>query len=181
MRPLPRFRLLAIDPTRQGFAYVLLESPLLIDWGVVHAGGAVETSARRLDEFILRYKPTALVIEHHLLMGSRRSLRAREFLVSVELLGFSRSIAVERVSQWAIRETFPECRTKHNIALLLSDQYPELRRWRPRRRKPWMSEDERMNIFDALALAESFLSTTDRYKSTSAQHNDTTPTSEETF
>ena len=158
MRALPRSRLLAIDPTRQGFAYVLLESQILIDWGLVHAAGTVESSARRLDELVLRYKPTAFIIEHHLLSESRRSPRAREFLVSVELLGFSRRVAVERVSHSAVKETFRDTRTKHDIALLLSDRYPELRTWRPRRRKPWTSEDERMNIFDALALAETFLS-----------------------
>jgi len=31
--------------------------------------------------------------------------------------------------------------------------FPELARFLPRERKPWMSEDERMRIFDAAALA----------------------------
>ena len=32
-------------------------------------------------------------------------------------------------------------------------QFPELEKRLPRVRKPWMSEDERMSIFDAVALA----------------------------
>jgi hypothetical protein len=63
-----------------------------------------------------------------------------------------------------VRKAFPDSKTKHDIALVLADRFPELRSWRPRRRKAWMSEDERMNIFDALALAESFLASTYSYQ-----------------
>jgi len=159
----PRTRLLAIDPTRQGFAYVLLESQILIDWGLVHAGVGVDAAARRLDELLLRFNPQTILIEHQTLQ-SKRSSRARELLVSIEVLGLSHGITVERIERSGVRATFPESKTKHGIALALTDRYPELRTWRPRRRKPWMSEDERMNIFDALALAEAFLLTTDHYK-----------------
>ena len=30
--------------------------------------------------------------------------------------------------------------------------FPEIKRQAPPKRKPWMSEDERMNLFDAVAL-----------------------------
>ncbi len=43
--------------------------------------------------------------------------------------------------------------TKHKIALVLADKFPELWEHLPRVRKLWMAEDERMNIFDALAMA----------------------------
>jgi hypothetical protein len=163
MRTLPRARLLAIDPTRQGYAYVILESQILIDWGLVHAGREVDAAARRLDAQLIRYTPNMLIIEH-VLPEVRRSVRAREFLVSVELLGLTRGIEIKRISQAAVKETFADSRIKHDIALALSDCYPELRAWRPRRRKTWTSEDQRMNIFDALALAETFLSSTDTYQ-----------------
>lgn len=164
MKELPRARLLAIDPTRQGFGYVLLESQILIDWGLVHAGGSVDASVRRLYDLIRRYKPSTLIIEDYLQRASRRSHRAREFLVTVELLVLSRKVTIARVSDHAVREAFPESMTKHDIALVLADRFPELRTWRPRLRKAWMSEDERMNIFDALALAEAFIASTDNYQ-----------------
>jgi hypothetical protein len=165
----PCTRLLALDPTRDGFAYVLLESETLIDWGLVHAGRSVEASIRRLDELINRYTPELLVIEHSSEFGRRRGTRAREFLVSVDLLGLSGEITVERVSQEKVRQTFAEFKGKHAIALSLLDRYPELRPWRPRVRKAWMSEDERMNIFDALVLALTYrASSTDHYKPQSA-------------
>ena len=164
MKALPRSRLLAIDPTRQGFGYVLLESQILIDWGLVHAGGSVDAAVRRLDDLLCRYQPTTLIIEDHLLTESRRSPRVREFLVSLELLVFSHRVTIARVSAGAVREAFPDSRTKQDIALVLADRFPELRTWRPRKRKAWMSEDERMNIFDALALAEAFIASTDSYQ-----------------
>jgi hypothetical protein len=163
MSVFPRTRLLAIDPIRQGFAYILLESQILIDWGLVHAGIGVDASARRLDELLLRLKPQRMLIEHQTLQ-SKRSSRARELFVSIEVLGLSHGITVERIERSKVGAAFPESKTKHDIALALTDHYPELRTWRPRRRNSWTSEDERMNIFDALAIAEAFLGTTDHYK-----------------
>ena len=165
MKITPYKRLLALDPTRHGFAYVLLEGEILIDWGLVHAGADVEAAMRRLDELISRYTPEVLVIEHSSEFGRRRGRRVREFLVSVDIRGLSGEITVERVSQDAVRQAFPEYTGKYARALSLLDRYPELRPWRPRVRKPWMSEDERMNIFDALVLALTFCaSSTDHYK-----------------
>lgn len=162
----PHTRLLTLDPTRHGFAYVLLEDhEILIDWGLVHAGASIEASMRRLDELISRYTPELLVIEHSSEFGRRRGSRAREFLVSVDIRGLSGEITVERVSQDAVRQAFSEFKGKYARALSLLDRYPELRPWRPRVRKPWMSEDERMNIFDALILALTYCaSSTDHYK-----------------
>lgn len=44
-------------------------------------------------------------------------------------------------------------RNKAAIARALADRFPELRSRMPRVRKLWTTEDERMHIFDALALA----------------------------
>jgi hypothetical protein len=46
--------------------------------------------------------------------------------------------------------------TKHQIVSDVAHQFPELARQLPPARKPWMSEDERMAIFDAAALAVIF-------------------------
>jgi hypothetical protein len=123
-----------------------------------------------------RYRPSLLIIEQHMLTGFRRSPRVREFLVGAELLALSRRVAIERVSAHAVREGFPDSKTKYDIALVLADRFPELRTWRPRRRKAWMSEDGRMNIFDALALAESLLASTDSYQPYQHPHDETKKT-----
>jgi hypothetical protein len=44
--------------------------------------------------------------------------------------------------------------TKHELAEILAKQFPEeLGSRLPPKRKAWMSEDSRMGIFDAVALA----------------------------
>jgi hypothetical protein len=44
--------------------------------------------------------------------------------------------------------------TKHALAEIIAKRFPEeLGSRLPPKRKPWMSEDSRMNIFDAVALA----------------------------
>ena len=42
---------------------------------------------------------------------------------------------------------------KHSISRMLASRYPELSPRLPPLRKPWMSEDNRMSIFDACAFA----------------------------
>jgi hypothetical protein len=43
--------------------------------------------------------------------------------------------------------------TKHQIAVVIAGKFPELAPRLPPVRKPWMTEDARMAIFDAVALA----------------------------
>ena len=45
---------------------------------------------------------------------------------------------------------------KQEIAIAIAERFPELAPRLPRFRKPWMSEDYRMSIFDAVALALTF-------------------------
>ena len=48
--------------------------------------------------------------------------------------------------------------TKFEIATTIGKQFPELAPRVPPFRKPWMSEDYRMSIFDAVAFATSYFS-----------------------
>ena len=57
-----------------------------------------------------------------------------------------------RTSIWA----GSDATTKQEIAIAIAERFPELAPRLPRSRKPWMSEDYRMSIFDAVALALTF-------------------------
>jgi len=57
-----------------------------------------------------------------------------------------------RTSIWA----GSDATTKQEIAIAIAERFPELAPRLPRFRKPWMSEDYRMSIFDAVALALTF-------------------------
>ena len=59
-----------------------------------------------------------------------------------------------RVSWGLVRLTVggAEKANKETIAAKVAERFPELRPYLPPPRKPWMSEDERMNVFDAVGL-----------------------------
>jgi len=150
-------RILAIDPTTQGFGFVVLEGPeTLVDWGVAHV--RTEKTLRTLErvaDLLDHYAPDLLVLEDAEAAGSRRRERARKLLQKTAELASRRRVRVKRVPMKAVKKAFAQesVRTKPEIAAAIARRFPELASRLPPRRKPWMSEDERMAIFDAAALA----------------------------
>jgi hypothetical protein len=152
-----RTRVLAIAPFYRGFGYVVLERPVrLIDWGVAHVGRDKNTASLRGVAMLNgRYDPDAIVLEDCTRDGSRRSPRVRLLLQQIHQLCLCRGIAVYACPRRCVHETFASAgaSTKHQIACVLARRFPELWPRVPPLRKCWMSEDWRINIFDALALA----------------------------
>ena len=150
-------RTLAIDPTRQGFAYVLLETSVLVDWGQgnIYPKGD-EDFVGRVFLLVDRCKPDLLVLEGP--EGSRRGDRAKRLVHKTERHATLRELPVAVVTRPEIQERFSHTgKTKWEIACALTKRYPELEWKLPPKRKPWQSEDERMNIFDALSMAVTVL------------------------
>ncbi|MEP7010179.1 MAG: hypothetical protein ABJC13_07635 [Acidobacteriota bacterium] len=151
-------RVVAIDPTTRGFAYAVLEgSEDLIDWGLVHV--LLRTDAKilsRAEQLFDRCLPDLLVLEDG--RGTRRRTRACHLIKDIEDLAKHRGLPVVRVSRARVRDVLKPAVTKQEIAEAISRVFPELAPRLPRFRKPWMSEDERMNIFDAVSLALAALS-----------------------
>jgi Holliday junction resolvasome RuvABC endonuclease subunit len=154
--PVSEIRVLAIDPISRGFGYAVLEGPhRLIDWGVVHVHTDKHRgSLRRIDELISRYQPQTIVVEDLNARGARRSGRVRRLLDGVRRLSDSRSCTYRLVAQRQVKRVIgqSERTTKYEIAQTLARMFPEIAPRLPKPRKPWMSEDERMAIFDALAF-----------------------------
>ncbi|HEY3569934.1 MAG TPA: hypothetical protein VGP73_18515 [Thermoanaerobaculia bacterium] len=146
-------RVLGVDPTTRGFAYGLLEGPeRLIDWGLVHV--LIRTDRNillRVEKIFDRTLPEVLVLEDG--RGTRRGARAERLIDGIEEIANRRKLLVVRVSRSRVREKFAPAATKQEIAEGIARIFPELRSRLPRPRKPWMSEDERMSIFDALSFA----------------------------
>jgi hypothetical protein len=146
--------ILAIDPTSRGFAFAVLEtSAFLVDWGERIVSAKTGGLLRKVDELLSRYEPTLLVIEDVAAKGSRRQKRARKEINRMEQLALARSVRVERVSRLGVLDTFAPGKSKFEVALRLAQVFPVLGERLPRRRKAWISEDERTNTFDALGLA----------------------------
>lgn len=157
MTDTPRLRLLAIDPSPRGFGFAVLEEPLrLVDWGLVHVGAQKNReSFRRFEDLVQLYAPDVLVVEDCADPGCRRRERARALIAEIMEYGSFFDLEVRRIAWQRVRESVgmsPDA-TKEEVAANVAATFPELAHRLPPHRKLWMSEDPRMSLFDALALA----------------------------
>lgn len=149
-------RLLAIAPSTRGFGFAVLEGlDTLVDWGMKSA--ATDKNARciaKVRELISQYSPDLLVLEDS--STGRRSPRIRRLGRSIIQLARSKNVKVALFTQEQIREAFSlnGAGTKQTRAEFVAEKFPDEIGFRlPPKRKPWMSEDYRMGIFDAVVLA----------------------------
>ena len=153
----PQKRVLAIDPTHRGFGYVIFEGPnFLIDWGVRHVEGPRnKASIAAAAELITRYRPRIMVLEDVTARGCRRRRRVRELVEVLDRYGRERGLTVRKIAQTKVKRTLLPfgIRNKNQTAQFVAARFPELARYLPPERKPWMSEDLRTAIFDAAAFA----------------------------
>lgn len=156
--PLEITRVLAIDPASKGIGFAVLEGPgRLVAWGVKHAN-ANEKCLQHASALSCQYQPDVLVVERTDVRDCRRRPRAIELIGDVLALARERELRARRVSRRVMLRSFGRSgfATKRQVAVALSVRFPELNRYLPPERKPWMSEDERMSIFDALAFGITF-------------------------
>jgi RNase H-fold protein (predicted Holliday junction resolvase) len=155
-------RVLAIDPSTRGFGFAVLEGPnRLIDWGVKETKKNKNArSLKLIEDLIDRYQPNLIVVEDYAGKGSRRCRRIQGLINDISKLAMTRKVKVRSVSRLKVKQVFSEsdASNKYEIALDIAKRFPELAPRLPRFRKPWMSEDYRMSIFDAVALGLTFFS-----------------------
>lgn len=147
-------RVLSLDPSRKGFGYIVLESGLrLVDWGVAQVySNSEEGVLVRVESIVDRYRPVLIVVED--IEDSKQRRRAVDRIEFVRKYARQRGIVVDAVSRAMVRRAFKETGgSKHGIATAITREFPELEQRLPPVRKPWMSEDERMSIFDAFSFA----------------------------
>jgi Holliday junction resolvasome RuvABC endonuclease subunit len=149
-------RVLAIDPSTRGFGFAVLEGPTrLIDWGVKETKtNKKKRSLKLIAELIDRYQPSVVVVEDYAGKGSRRCRRIQGLIGDISKLAEKRKIRVRSFSQAKVKQAFSEsgASNKHETAVAVANRFPELAPRLPRFRKPWMSEDYRMSIFDAVGF-----------------------------
>lgn len=152
---------MAIYPNTRGFAFVLFEGSLSpVDWQVVEVRGrnknkkCLEAIARRLAQFT----PDALVLEDISRTGTRRARRIRELNEMTLELAWEAGIPAFMLPWDQIRQQFGAGQpvTKRFIAVSIVKHLPVFERYLPPIRKPWMSEDPRMGLFNAAVLGVTF-------------------------
>jgi hypothetical protein len=154
---------LSIYPRRRGFAFVLFEGAFSpVDWRIadIRKLDWHNHCLRRIDALCARYEPDALVLQDTSHAGTRRLQRIVELNAGIAELGERCGIPVFGYSRQHVREAFAHLGTtnKYAIAEAIAKHIPAFERYLPRARKPWMSEDERMDLFDAAALGWVFFS-----------------------
>ena len=151
-------RILAIAPSSKGFGFAVLEGPeTLVDWGVKTVKGDKNAeSLAKVEKLIAHYRPDVLVLPDVQAKDSRRAPRIRLLCKRIITLATNRKVKVALFSREQVLRAFFEDGegTKHTLAEILAQRFTEqLALCLPPKRQAWASEDVRMNIFDAAALA----------------------------
>jgi hypothetical protein len=153
--------ILSVAPTTRGFGYCVTELPgSLIDWGskAVQGDKNVE-SIKKVRTLIQYFRPSRVVLQDLSKPDCRRGERIMVLNEALIALAKECGIRVVLLSRSEIRKQFfgTHRGTKFEIAVRLANRFPEeLGSRMPRKRKPWMSEDSRMDIFDAISIGVTY-------------------------
>jgi RNase H-fold protein (predicted Holliday junction resolvase) len=151
-------RILAIAPSTRGFGFALVEGlNTLVDRGVKNVDADKNTgSLARVKALIAHYEPDVLVLEDASAKPVRRAPRIRELTERIVSMAKRQDVRVMLLPRKQVRRVFfaDGQGTKYALAQILAERFPdELGTRLPPKRRPWMSEDSRMDIFGAVALA----------------------------
>lgn len=152
---------LAAFPSAKGFGYAVFDGQKsLIDWGVkgVHGAQKNRESLQKMRELLTFYRPDVVVLEDYEGHGSRRARRIEILINLFAAHARGEGIRTSSYSRAEVRACFG-LTAKREIAEAIVREFPELEPRLPPIRRIWMSEDRRMNIFDAVALAITFFNT----------------------
>jgi Holliday junction resolvasome RuvABC endonuclease subunit len=129
---------------------------MLVNWGVKTVEGDKNAGAiKKVEEMIAHYNPQVMVLEDTASKGSHRTSRIKTLSKQLVAVAERRTIKVVLFSQKQIRQAFfGDARgTKQALAKSIAERFPEeLGFLLPPKRRDWMSQDSRMDIFDAVAL-----------------------------
>jgi len=154
-------RILAIAPLSRGLGYAVMEGPDKL----VACGNKVilrDKNAKALawvNRFIQFYQPDVLVLPNVTAADTRRATRIKTLHRKIVAWADKQQLKVGLVSVTQVRTQLLGAAkgTKFAVARTLAGKFPsELETRLPPKRRPWMSEDPRMDIFDAVGLAAAF-------------------------
>jgi hypothetical protein len=160
---------LSVYPNTRGFAFVLFEGPLSpFDWGVKEMRGRGKHSRclAKIIAILDRYQPEIMVLQDTSSNGTRRARGVTNLNAAISELADDRGILVYPYSREDVRGAFGYLGAvnKQIIAEVIAKHIPAFGRYVPPPRKPWMSEDARMGLFDAAALGLVFFQSVNRHE-----------------
>ena len=148
-------RVLGIDPTSRGLCFAVVEGlDRLVAWGCHSISRKTENAIQdRLGALLDQYDPDFVAVESP--DSQRKGAWALKVLESIALEALDFGAGVRWVSSHEIRRVLwlQPGASRHQVASVLADRFPELASRLPSRRRPWQSEAHRMNVFDATGIA----------------------------
>lgn len=150
-------RILAIVPSPSGFGLAVVEGiNSLVAWEAKRVREDLNNGClSKIEKVVTLYEPDVLVMED----GSNRSSRVRALMRRIAALARKRGLRMAVLSKEQVRRVFfaEGMGSKDALTALLAERFPEeLGRHLPPKRKEWMSEDHRIPMFMAVALALTF-------------------------
>jgi len=154
--PRPPFRrTIGLYPTRQGFAFAVLEARgLLVAWGFARIDNAPDSAfGARVLELMKRYSPAVVTVEDG--SNQARSEKARRRTARIVEIATSRACDVRPISREMVRRALSLSvdATTYDVATRTAELFDELLQHLPPKRRLWESEDRRMPLFHAVGLA----------------------------
>ena len=152
-------RILALALRSRRFGFAIFEGPnRLLDWGVgLYArksdlGGAA--SGKRVASLLDLFSPSVVVMGRTRLQKFRNGFDFGPALRSIRREASIRAIPACLMTRATVRKIFRplHAKSKHEIATMLAQVFPEILWMLPPKRKIWQSEHPRMAMFDAVAL-----------------------------
>ena len=159
MRPAKRHLItLAIYFSNRGVSFVLFEGTLSpYDWGIFEVRGLRKEAQcrRKVMQLLDKYAIDVLVLQDSGPEGTRRASRLTMLNAALEAEVQEHDVPVFKYSRAAVYATFASAgfSNKQTLAEVIAKRIPAFERHVPPPRKPWKSEDARMGLFDAAALA----------------------------
>jgi hypothetical protein len=149
-------RILAITPSTRGIGFAILEGHnKLLDWGVRGGkGDKNKVSIVHVKTLIARERPEVIVLQE--MKEVRRAPRIKTLNRQIIAVVKSRKVNLEQLWDKQVkRKLLAENEgTRHALAEAVARRFPnELGLSLPPKRKPWKSEDPRIDFFYAVALA----------------------------
>jgi len=154
-------RKLGISPSVHGFGYTVMEgNDRLVAFGNKRIKGKDknERCFAHIEKLVSRYWPDILILPDVKAKGTRHAKRIIRLQEKILMLAKQRRLKTKTVSVLKLRERLlgDGKVTKHQVAEFLAQKFPEeLASQIPPKRRFWMNEDPRMDIFAAVALVVS--------------------------
>jgi hypothetical protein len=154
-------RILAVAPLSRGLGYAVMEGP----GNLVACGNKAVLRDKNagalawVKKFIQFYQPAVLVLPNVNAADTRRAARIKMLHRKIVALAKKHELKVRLISVTRVRKQLlgDAKATKFAVAQTLAEKFPvELGTRLPPKRRPWISEDPRMDIFDAVGLAAVF-------------------------